>query len=243
MRGQTRILICDSDHVSGSALSQELESHGYRTLVTSNPRAVPVLAREHMPSAIILVLPEPVPLSHEIKMSPQLYAIPLLVIAKENSVTEELSFLANEVLPATPETRLVVEALERYLAREKPTSETNPKSETRESWIEVRSHSAYLFEYRGVINDEKINNLRNRIAELLAVGRNTFTVNLTGAGHLDNLSTSAFVSLRQMVLKSAGEIRFVLPVSSLATSLTGQGVPVDEYLVDGLNGSSTETKN
>jgi len=237
LRELTRILICDSDHASGSALSLELETHGYRPIVTSNPKAVPVLAREHQPRVIIMAVEDPVPLCHELKMNPLLYAIPLFVMVPRGNAGEELGFLANEVLPSPPDSRLLLAALERYVQPDRSGKTSLPKTETRERWIEVRNHSAYLFEYKGSISDERMTSLQRRISELLSVGRNSFTINLTGAEHLDNLSPASFVSLWQMTGRSGGVIRFVLPVSTLASSLAGLGIPVDEYLPQGLSGT------
>jgi hypothetical protein len=171
--------------------------------------------------------------------------IPLLAITPQASSGEELSFLANEVFSYPPDLRLLVNALTRYSREKEIPTTTLSKTETRDRWIEVRSHSSYLFEYKGIISDERIKSLRDRISELLAVGRNSFTVNLTAALHLDNLSPNTFVSLWQMTIRSAAEIRFVLPVSSLASSLISLGIPVDEYLPDGLHGMQSyreETK-
>lgn len=228
MHEPARILICQAISPSGSTLSGELETHGYRPIITTNPKAVPVLAREHQPRAIIIEMADPVPLCHELKMNPQLYAIPLFVLIAEGSAGEDLGFLANEILPSPVIPRLLLEALERYLKR--PDTTGLLKTETRERWVEIRNHSAYLFEYKGNISDERMISLRNRISELLSVGRDSFTINLTGAKHLDNLSPAGFVSLWQMVGRSGGLIRFVLPVSTLASTLVGLGIPVDEYL-------------
>ena len=117
MRERNRILLCESAHELEPLLAAELENRGYRLLVTANPRAVVLLAREHSPVLIIIGHENPLPVCHEIKMNPALYEIPVFVVGHEANRDEELRFLANEFFTAPLNPRLLLDTLARYRER------------------------------------------------------------------------------------------------------------------------------
>ena len=230
MRERNRILLCESARELEPLLAAELEERGYSLIVTSNPRAVVLLAREHAPVLIIINHAAPLAVCHEIKMNPALYEIPVFVVGGDDPKSEELRFLANEFFDSPPNKRLLLDTLARYRERSEKTKPQHPKSENRDRWIEVRNQSAYLFVFKGLLAPECLDSLAARIAELVTVGRTDFTINLTAASNMEGLSPMPFIRMHELARSSKARIRLVMPACQLASELMTHGLTVDEYL-------------
>lgn len=230
MPDKNRILLCEQQKEVEQVLVPHCDELGFHITLTQNSEAVPVLAREHNPRIVMLNIARPVHLCHMLKMDPGLYYIPLFVFMEAEADDLELQFLSNELFRKPFDPLAVLDKVSHYLQLEQYPKKHPLASTTRERWVEKKVRHAYIFEYVGALDQTRMEGLRNRIEELLAVGRRDFTLNLMKAEHIENIPASSFLSLHELITRSNGYLKIIIHLSPLAEELAEHGVDIDEYV-------------
>jgi len=224
-----KILVCESQQDLQHILTSNNSLLKIKLLTTSNPDAIPILTREQHPDIIMLNYHNPGNICHRLKMDTSLYSIPLFVVVESNDEDPGLQFLSNELFIKPFDVILLIEKIQHYLQLTETPQETL-KSQTRERWIEKKIKHSYYFEFIGTIEMDKMEALKNRIEELLTVGRKDFIINLVHSTHINNLSSFIFHKMHESVQRGEGHLKLILPICTLSEELIHEGVDVDEYV-------------
>lgn len=232
MSTRKTLLLCEEHKETEALLEPIAAEFGLKLVCTSHAETVVALAEEHRPELILLNIPAPGPVCHHLKMDSQLYHIPLFVIAPGSDRDLELQFLSNEFFVKPLQSITLREKIRAYLELRLEAETGAPaRTATRERWVEKKGSSGnYVFEYTGEIDTDKLEALSTRIAELITVGRNQFTLNLLQASRIGNVPLSRFKKIQDIVSQAGGHLKILIHPHPISTELAEKGIDIDEYV-------------
>lgn len=218
------ILVYETKPEIGLIFSDYFIKHDYVLKISTNIEQINFLAEQLKP---ILIIINSFELSN-FTPSTKINNIPILLPRPQIEIValkdfQKITFF-NKPINSTNFQKTILTILDNI------TNDKESDNDFDRNWLEVKLNNGYNFHYIGSINQNEFHRIFERIKELITVGRDHFTLNLTEAIHIENITPSSFYKLHSVITNSHCSLKIIMNASELAEALSHEGIDIDQYI-------------